>query len=185
MIANATGKKNCFNCGMDNHWVVNCPNLTAAQSKELSGMAHISICEDVLDGIGFLQNKSTNVPVVTTWKTLNPHRLYLDSTSSSHQVFTDEHLDHLKTAGVTLRADCNAGTNFATKKGWFQDLFHLWLNRNGIANLLSLPQLEDNGFTVSYHTGGNWIITTPQGKDITFHHEPDGVCCGFPYLNMC
>jgi hypothetical protein len=86
--------------------------------------------------------------------------------------------------GVTLCADCNAGTNFSTKKGWFQDLFHLWLVRNGIANLLSLPQLEDDGFTLSYHTGGNWIITTPQGKNITFHHEPDSVCRGFPYLDM-
>ncbi len=41
--------------------------------------------------------------------------------------------------------------------------------RNGIANLLSLPQLEADGFAVSYHTGGNWIITTPHGKEITFH----------------
>jgi hypothetical protein len=28
MIANSSGKKNCFNCGSNNHWVVNCPNLT-------------------------------------------------------------------------------------------------------------------------------------------------------------
>jgi hypothetical protein len=183
MIANAVEKKNCFNCSMDYHWVVNCPNLTAAQRKELSGMAHISVGKDVLNGIGFLQNKSTNAAVITTRKTLNPHRLYLDSTSSFHQVFTDKHLDHLKMAVVTLHADCNAGNNFATKKGWFQDLFHLWLVRNGIANLLSPPQLEDDSFTISYHTGGNWIITTPQGKDITFHREPDGICHGFPYLD--
>jgi hypothetical protein len=98
MMANAAGKKNCFNCSMDDHWVVNCPNLTAAQCKELTKMAHISVSKDVLDGIGFLQNESTNAAVVTTWNTLNPHCLYLDldSTSSFHQVFTDKHLDHLK-----------------------------------------------------------------------------------------
>jgi hypothetical protein len=28
MIANSSGKKNCFNCGMDYHWVVNCPDLS-------------------------------------------------------------------------------------------------------------------------------------------------------------
>ncbi len=56
--------------------------------------------------------------------------------------------------------------------------------RNGIANLLSLPQLEADGFTVSYHTGGNWIVTTPHGKEITFHREEDGVCRGFPYIDM-
>ncbi len=43
MIANSSGKKNCFNCGMDDHWVVNCPNLSQAQRKELASMAHILI----------------------------------------------------------------------------------------------------------------------------------------------
>jgi hypothetical protein len=28
MIANSLGKKNCFNCGMDDHWVINCPDLS-------------------------------------------------------------------------------------------------------------------------------------------------------------
>jgi hypothetical protein len=114
MIANALGKKNCFNCAAADHWVVNCPNLTAAQCKILARMAHISISEDILEGIGFLQNKSTNAAVVATHKTLNPCCLYLDSTSSFHQVFTKEHLNYLNTAGITLRANCNAGTNFAT-----------------------------------------------------------------------
>ncbi len=107
-----------------------------------------------------------------------------DSTSSFHQVFTEEHLDNLWLAGATLCANCNAGTNFATKKGWYCDLFELWLVRNGIANLLFLPQLEADGFTVSYHTRGNWIVTTPHGKEITFHREENGVCRGFLYIDM-
>ncbi len=75
MKANALGKKICFNCGAADYWVVDCPNLTAAQCKELAGMAHISVSEDILDDIGFLQSKSTNSAVVATCKTLNPHRL--------------------------------------------------------------------------------------------------------------
>jgi hypothetical protein len=149
MLAYSLGKKNCFNCSGDNHWVVNCPNLLAAQHNEHAGMARVFIDEDILDGIGFLQNESTNALVIKTRKTLNLHRLYLESTSSFHQVFTKDNLDHLKLAGVTLHADCNASTNFATKKGWYQNLFHLWLVRNAIANLLSLLQLEEDGFTVS------------------------------------
>ncbi len=46
-------------------------------------------------------------------KTLDPCELYLDSTSSFHQVFTKEHLDNLWFAGGALRVSCNAGTNFA------------------------------------------------------------------------
>jgi len=49
---------------------------------------------------------------------------------------------------------------------------------------LASPQLEADGFTLSYHTGGNWIVTTPQGEEITFHREENGVCRGFPYIDM-
>ena len=73
----------------------------------------------------------------------------------------EEHLGGCQLANATLRADCNAGTNFASKKGWYHDLLDLWLVRNSIANLLSLPQLEADRLTVSYHTGGNWNVTTP------------------------
>ncbi len=152
--------------GGDNHWVVNYPDLTAAQHKELAGMAHISIGDEEFKGIGFIKYESVNPHVVATPKTLDPRQLYLKSTSSFHQLFTEEHQDNLRLAGVTL-PNCNAGTNFATKKGWYHNLFSLWLVRNGIANLLSLSQLEVDGFTLSYNTGGNWIITTPQGKEIT------------------
>ncbi len=70
MIGNAVGKKNCFNCGMDDHWVLNCPDLTPAQREKLAGMAHIFVGEDVLNGIRFLQNESTNAAMVITQKTL-------------------------------------------------------------------------------------------------------------------
>jgi hypothetical protein len=56
--------------------------------------------------------------------------------------------------------------------------------RNSIANLLSLPQLEADGFTVSCNTRGNWIVTTFHGNEITFHREEDGLCHGFPYIDM-
>jgi hypothetical protein len=55
MIPNSMGKKNCFNCRGNNHWVVNCPDLTAAQCEELAGMTHISLSDDKFKGIKFLQ----------------------------------------------------------------------------------------------------------------------------------
>ena len=105
MIKNSKGKNNCFNCGMDNHWAVNCPNLSQAQRDKLVGQIHISIGGKEFEGIGFLQNESSNQRVVATRKTLDPQRLYLDSTSSFHQVFTDKHLDNLRLVGVTLQSN--------------------------------------------------------------------------------
>jgi hypothetical protein len=80
MLANSVGKKNSFNCGGNNHWVVNCPDLTTAQCEELVGMVHISVGDAEFKGIRFLQNESTNPCIIATCKTLDPQRLYLDST---------------------------------------------------------------------------------------------------------
>jgi hypothetical protein len=116
MLPNSVGKKNCFNCGGDDHWVVNSPDLTTAKCEELASMVHISLGNNEFKGIGFLQNESSKPRVIAMRKTLDPQQLYLDSTSSFHQVFRDKHLDNLRLAGATLCPDCNASTNFATKK---------------------------------------------------------------------
>jgi hypothetical protein len=80
--------------------------------------------------------------------------------------------------------ECNAGTIITTKKGWYQNLFHLWLMHNGIANILSLPQLEEDDFTINYQTGGKWIVTTSHGEEIIFPCKANSVCRGLPYLDM-
>ena len=41
-----------------------------------------------------------------------------------------------------LRGKFNVGVSHANEKGWYGDLFNMWLVRNGIADLLSVPQLE-------------------------------------------
>ena len=51
MIENSKGKKNCFNCCMDDNWVVNCPDLSQAQHDKLAGTVHISISGKEFEGI--------------------------------------------------------------------------------------------------------------------------------------
>ena len=60
----------------------------------------------------------------------------------------------------------------------------MWLNERGIANLLSIPMIEDASYIVSTHTKGDWIVTTPKGKKIIFKRGT-GVCKGVPYINLC
>ena len=59
----------------------------------------------------------------------------------------------------------------------------MWLNERGIANLLSIFMLEDEGYIVSTHTKGDWVITTPKGKKLIFKRDT-GVCKGIPYINL-
>ena len=53
----------------------------------------------------------------------------------------------------------------------------------GMANLLSIPRLEYDGFKVQYHTGGQWVVTCPDNTDITFKLDT-GVTDGFPYVEI-
>ena len=95
MILNSKGLNNYFNFSKHNHWVVNCPDLSQEHRDELDRTSNISIGNDNLNAIGFLQNESRNPRIASTRKNLDPQKLYLDSTSSFHQVFTKEHLDNL------------------------------------------------------------------------------------------
>ena len=57
-------------------------------------------------------------------------------------MFDAKHLDDVQTVNTILRGSYNAGTTFFNEKVWYKGLFHMWLVRNGIVNLLSLPPLE-------------------------------------------
>ena len=84
-----------------------------------------------------------------------------------------EDLSGVRTVNGTLRSDCNAGSTYSNQKGYLGDL-DMWLNGGGIANLISIPQLERDGYTVTYTTNKSWVVYTPDGKPITFGRDKGG-----------
>ena len=110
--------------------------------------------DDYLDALAFIQASEGHDAVQQhkQHKTLKPTYLYLDSMSSFYQVFSDKYLEEVKEVGVTLYGKCNAGEVFSNEKGMLLDMFCMWLVRNGIANLLSIPCLERDGYQVTYDT---------------------------------
>ena len=110
--------------------------------------------DDYLDALAFIK-ASKGHDTINKHKqreTLKPTYLYLYLMSSFYQVFSDKYLEEVKQVGVTLHGKCNAGEVFSNKKGMLLDMFCMWLVRNGIANLLSIPYLERDGYQVSYDT---------------------------------
>ena len=114
--------------------------------------------------------------------TLDNWKCYLDSCATYHNFFVREFLDRVFSGKTTMNGSCNAGTVTTNIKGWYSE-FKVWLNERGIANLLSITMLEDAGYIVSTHTKGDWVVTTPKGKDIVFKRDK-GVCKGMPYINL-
>lgn len=83
--------------------------------------------------------------------TLDWWKCYLESCASYYTFFVRKFLCHVQDSSSTMNGRCNAGTVLLRQKGWYKK-FQVWLNENGIVNLLSIPMLEEAGYKVSTHT---------------------------------
>ena len=78
---------------------------------------------------------------------------------------------------------CNAGTKGTKMKGIYGDL-QVCINKKGIVNIISTPMLEASGTIILTHSHADWVVNTPEGKDITFKRDK-GVCNGMHYIDLC
>ena len=62
-------------------------------------------------------------------------------------------------------------------------MFKMWINEGGITNLLSIPQLEKDGFRVTTDTHREWAVYMPQGEKLEFKRDT-GLCENMPYIDV-
>ena len=60
----------------------------------------------------------------------------------------------------------------------------MWINKEGIANLKSIPQLEKDGFRVTSDTCGEWITYSPRGDKLVFKRKKKDNLKSMPYINV-
>eukprot|EP00957_Ditylum_brightwellii_P129421 9872844-Ditylum_brightwellii.AAC.1 len=70
-------------------------------------------------------------------------------------MFVRDMLSDMKAVGTILQGNYNVGVSISKEKGAY-GLWSFWLNKKGIANLLSISQLEKDGYTINYNTKRNW-----------------------------
>ena len=87
-------------------------------------------------------------------------KLYLDSCATYHSVFAYWCLNNIHKVEAYQKGRCNAGVTICKEQGYC-GVFKMWLNRTGIANLLLIPQLEQDGYIIGYNTARNWVVATP------------------------
>ena len=59
----------------------------------------------------------------------------------------------------------------------------MWINEGGITNILSIPQLDKDGFRVTSDTYGEWIVHLPRGEKLVFKKD-SGVPKNMPYFDL-
>ena len=172
----------CYACGKMGHHAHSCPNMTDEDCKEIAGVNHCEVAEEIVDeefleGVAFLQPaESKERPTLDWWK------LYLDSCATYNQVFVDYLLTNIGESSLVQKANCNAGTTMTNIKGCWNE-WTMWLNRQGIANIVSIPWLKDHGYKIDYHSDREWVVFTPSGKEIIFKQDT-GKCNHMPYIDM-
>ena len=114
--------------------------------------------------------------------TLGRWKLYLHSCATYHSFFAKEFLQNIKEGNTTLTSSCNAGTTVTNTRGWWGEI-EACLNKQGIANLFSVPMLESAGYIVSSHMKKDWVVFTPKGKKIVFKRGT-GITKGMPYIDL-
>ena len=72
--------------------------------------------------------------------------------------------------------------HIASKSGKLLGALQVWLVRNGVANLLSLPELERLGFRIMHDTLDEWVVISPKGGARIIFKRDTGRCDRFPFL---
>ena len=114
--------------------------------------------------------------------TLDRHKAYLDTCASHHSFFAEEYVRNIHESKCTMNTSCNAGEISTNTQGYYEE-FLVWLQEQGIANLILLPELETMGYKVNYNTDREWVVKFPKGKITVFKHDT-GLCKGMPYIQL-
>ena len=93
---------------------------------------------------------------------LPDNRAYLDGCSTVTAFKADKYLQGLKTVRNRLKINCNAGAVTTNEQGRFGKL-RVWYIPNGIANILSMQELEQH-YRITYDSwDGYYLVHTPKG----------------------
>ena len=132
---------------------------------------------NVIEGVGFLEVDRNHMRMTCDW-----NKAYLDTCCTNHSCFASEFLTDIHDTGVILKKHCNAGTNMTGKAGFWRNI-RFWYNEHGIANLISAPQLEDDGYKLEYATNIGWMAHGPDGNTMIFRRDK-GLCNGMPFVDL-
>ena len=107
-------------------------------------------------------------------------RVLLDNCSTFNQMVEQDLLSNTRQVDTTLHDHCNAGVTTTNWVGTFDGLpgcdVEAWLNRDGIANILSVPALKKQGFRITYDSDdGYYTVSDRKGGSVRFVEGEDGL----------
>jgi hypothetical protein len=118
-----------------------------------------------------------NVTLVQGGELLNI-RVYLDGCSTVTAFKNDKFLKSIKTEARGIKINCNAGAISTNKRGQYRNL-KAWYLPDGIANIISMHELESLYRIIYDSWKGYDVVHTPKGE-VRFYKDEQGL----PYLDL-
>jgi hypothetical protein len=104
--------------------------------------------------------------------------VYLDGCSTVTAFKNDRFLKDIRTEARGVKINCNAGAISTNKRGDYGNL-KVWYLPDGIANIISMHELESL-YRITYDSwAGYYVVHTPKGE-VRFHKDEQGL----PYLDL-
>ena len=176
----------CHKCGVKGHYATDCPELAveraAANSKPRTGttllMAGIDdgeFDEDDKASFTFVNHGVTcqiglDGRVPKSW-------ILLDNQSTVDVFYNADLLTNIRTGAGSMTIHCNAGAATTDLVGELSGYGTVWYHPDGIANILSLARVKEQGYRVTYDSdGGNrFMIHKSDGSVRTFEESTRGL----------
>jgi hypothetical protein len=181
---NSKGESHCFGCGAGDHWAEDCLHKEKEKRGGLFLQTDGAMISQFRDGeamkTGGMISQFRDGEAMKTGG-LRQNFLYLDTCTTNDQMVNPAYLTGVHTADIPLRLHTNAGTSISRQQGYLGSQ-KFWLDRIGIANVISLKSLEEK-YRVTYDSkasGGCFVVHTPSGS-IEFKRCPD---TSFPYIDL-
>ena len=172
----------CHKCGVKGHYATECPEITgrkaedAAQSGTTMLMAGIEDGEFdnepnftfVNHGVSCQMGEDGRLP--KTW-------ILLDNQSTVDVFYNAELLTNIRIGNGSMDIHCNAGIASTNQVGELNGYGTVWYHPDGIANILSLSRVKEQGYRVVYDSeGGNHFkVIKSDGTIRTFSESKRGL----------
>ena len=176
----------CHKCGVKGHYATDCPELAAERAAGTTNAqtGTTLLMAGIADG-EFDDGDKTSFTFVNHGITLQigsdgcvpKSWILLDNQSTVDVFYNPDLLTDIREVEESMSIHCNSGVTTTNWVGELSGYGTVWFHPNGIANILSLARVKEQGYRVTYDSiaGNRFVIHKSDGTTRIFNESTRGL----------